>query len=164
MRWLYFTSKTSRAVQPEFWPSLCSFSGWSGARDVPQFSLEAYPCCCKQKESNNATFSQSGPTCQWLFFPILRIFPLFPSFLAFIFIGCLVLYPVHSGAQVKKAVILFPISFCEEVRARNIYSYSYQRSCKPCLSTVWFWRFSLCCVWVMWNSIMQRLIWWGKLT
>lgn len=100
MRWLYLTSKTSWAVQAEFWLSFCSFSGWSEARDVPQSSLEAYPCCCKQKDPNNTTFSQSGATCQWLFSPIL---PLFPSFLAFIFIGRLVLYPAPSGPQVKEA-------------------------------------------------------------
>lgn len=49
MRWFYLTSKTSRAVQAEFWLSFCSFSGWSKARDVPQSILEAYPCCCKQR-------------------------------------------------------------------------------------------------------------------
>lgn len=62
------------------------------ARDVPQFSLAAYPRCCKQKPQNNATFSQSGATCQWLFFPILHILPLFPSFLAlpFYWLPCFV--------------------------------------------------------------------------
>lgn len=144
MRWLYFTSKPSRGVQAEFVLPFCSFSGRGKARGLPQSSLEAYPCCCKQKDLNNATFSQSGATCQWLFFPILHIFPLFPSFLAVIFIGSLVLYPVPSGAQVKEAGILSTNCFCEEVRAGNIYGHSYQRSCKPWLSTVWVWHFPLC--------------------
>ena len=137
------------------------FSGRGEARDVPQSFLEAYPCCCKQKDPNNATFSQSGSTCQRLFFPILHISPLFPSFLAFIFIDCLVLYPVPNGPQVKETKILSPITFCEEVRAGNIYGYSYQRSCKPCLSTVWFLAFffvlSLSDVGHC-DLIMQRLI------
>lgn len=140
------TSKTSRAVQAEFWPRLGSFTGESGARDVPTFSLEVYPCCCKQKDPNNTTLSQSGAPCQWLFYPNLHNFPLFPAFWAFIFIGLLVLYPLPSGPQVKEAGILFPISLCEEVRAGNIYDYSYQGSCKPCLLTVCFWHFSLCWV------------------
>lgn len=67
------------------------------------------------------------------FSPILHIFTLFPSLLAFLFIGRLVLYPVPSNAQVKEAGSLSPVFFCEEVRAGNIYGYSYQRSCKPCL-------------------------------
>lgn len=70
--------------------------------------------------------------------PILYLLPLFSSSLAFIFIGRLVLYPVPSVPQAKEAGILSPISFCEEVRAGNIYVYSYQRPCKPCLPTVWF--------------------------
>lgn len=80
MRWLYLTSKTYRAVQANFWLSFCSFSGWSEARDVPQSSLEAYPCCCKQKDPNNATFSQSGATCQWLFSPFSTFSPFFLPF------------------------------------------------------------------------------------
>lgn len=102
MRWLYATSKTFTAVQAKFWPSICSFSGFSEAHDVPPSSLEAYPCCSKQKDPNNATFSQSGAKCQWLFFPILYISPPLPSFLAFIFISRLVLYPVPSRPKQKK--------------------------------------------------------------
>lgn len=111
MRWLYLTSKTSSVVSAKFWPSLCSFSGLSEARDVPQASLEGHPCWFKQKDPNNATLSQSGTTCQWLFFPILYIFPLFPSFLAFIFICRLVLYPVPSGPKQKKLGFFSPFSF-----------------------------------------------------
>lgn len=36
------------------------------------------PLLFQTKDPNNPTFSKSGPTCQWLFFPILRIFPPFP--------------------------------------------------------------------------------------
>lgn len=106
--------------QLSFGPLFCSLGGWGEARDLPQSSLEAYPCCCKQKHPNNATFSQSGATCQWLFFPHFQLFPLFPSFLAFIFIGRLVLYPEPSGPH-QRGWDSFPFSFCEEVRAGNIY-------------------------------------------
>lgn len=99
------------SFRPSFGTLFCSFSSLSEARDVPQSLLEAYPCCYKHKDPNNATLSQSGATCQWLFFPILYIFPLFPSFLAFIFIGRLVLYPMPSGPVQKKLGFFFPFSF-----------------------------------------------------
>lgn len=80
--------------------------------------------------------------------------PHFPPFyFCFIFIGGLVLYPVPSGPQVKEAGNPSLVLFCREVRAENIYGYSYQRSCKPCLSTVWFWHFSFCWFWAMRNIV-----------
>lgn len=96
----------------------------------------SYPCCCKQNDRNNATFTPSGAKCQWLFTPI------FPSFLAVNFIRGLVLYTGPNGPKVKEAKRT--VSFCEEVRAVNIHGHSYQRSRRPCLSTLWFWHFSLC--------------------
>lgn len=158
MRWLYLTSKTLR-------PSFSSLFALSVAREKHVMCLGPHwkptPAVTNKKIQTILLSLSLAQQVNGYFSPILHIFPLFPSFLAFIFIGALVLYPVPSGAQEKETGILYPVSFCEEVRAGNIYGYSYRRSCKPCLSTVWFWRFSLCWVWVTWNiwdSIMQQLI------
>lgn len=76
MRWLYLTSKSSGALQTDFGAGFAPFSGLCESRDVPQSALGAHPRCCRQKDPNNATFSRSGATCQWLF----CLFSAFPPF------------------------------------------------------------------------------------
>lgn len=67
-------------------------------------------------------------------FPPFYTSPPHPSFLAFIFNGRPVLHPVPSRPKQKNSPLHLPFSFfCDEMRARNNYWYSYQRSCKLCL-------------------------------
>lgn len=79
MRCFYLTSKASWGVQPEFWLSPRSFTGWSEARDVPQFLLESFPCCFQQKGQTILLSPSLAQHVNGHFFPpILRISPSFP--------------------------------------------------------------------------------------
>lgn len=146
MRCFYLTSKASWGVQPEFWLSHRSFTGWSEARDLPQFWLESFPCCFEQKVQTILLSPSLAQHVNGYFFrPYSSHFTLSsPTFAAFIFISGLVLYPVAGGVYVKENGLLCTISLCGDVRAGNIYGHSYQRSCKPCLPTLRFLASCLC--------------------
>lgn len=95
------------------------------------------------------------------FSSVSQRFPCFsvPFWHSFYWLPCFA--PSAQWRSSKRSWDPFPVSFCKGMRAGNIYGYSYQRSCKPRLLTVWFWHLSLCWFWVMWNicdSIMQQLI------
>lgn len=79
MRCFHLTSKASWGVQPEFWLSRRSFSGWSEARDVPRFLLESFPCCFQQKVQTIVLSPSLAQHVNGYFFsPILCILPSFP--------------------------------------------------------------------------------------
>lgn len=120
------------------------------------------PLLLRTKGPNNATFSQSAAMCQWPFLLRFSTFPpVFPFLSGIRFYWSPCFAPSAQWRLSQRSWDPFPVSFCKAMRAGNIYGYSYQRSCKPRLLTVWFWHFSLCWFWVMWNicdSIMQQLI------
>lgn len=100
-----------RLVEP-FRPSFGSLFALSVAEAKHVMCLsprwKLYPCCCKQKDPNNATFSQSGATCQWLFFPILHIYPLFPSFFGIHFYWSPCFVPRAQWSSSKRSWDSFP--------------------------------------------------------
>lgn len=134
------TSKASRAVRAEFWLSLFALSvvqakhvirlgpNWKATPAVANKSSEQCYFLCV-----NGYFSSVSQ--RFLCFSV-------PFWHSFYWSPCFA--PSAQWRSSKRSWDPFPVFFCKAMRAGNIYGYSYQRSCKPRLLTVWFWHFSLC--------------------